>query len=53
VGIWWVVSAKNKYTGPVRTIDTDELGHVLAEEPAPPAAPPGSPPLAPPPTPAS
>src|SRR6266581_3026822 len=21
VGIWWVVSAKNKYTGPVRTID--------------------------------
>ncbi len=21
VGIWWVISAKNKYTGPVRTID--------------------------------
>jgi hypothetical protein len=21
VAIWWVVSAKNKYTGPVRTID--------------------------------
>jgi amino acid transporter len=53
VGIWWVISAKNKYTGPVRTIDTDELGHVLAEEPAPSAAPPGSPPLEPPPTPAS
>src|SRR5438105_1464228 len=53
VGIWWLVSAKNKYTGPVRTIDTDELGHVLAEEPAPSAAPPGPPPLPPPPTPAS
>ena len=21
VGIWWVVDAKNKYKGPVRTID--------------------------------
>jgi len=52
VGIWWVVSAKNKYTGPVRTIDTDELGHVPAEEPAPSAAPPGQPPI-PPPAPAS
>jgi amino acid transporter len=53
VGIWWLISAKNKYSGPVRTIDTDELGHVLAEEPAPSAAPTGSPPLEPPPTPAS
>jgi amino acid transporter len=52
VGIWWLISAKNRYKGPVRTIDTDELGHVLAEEPAPPA-PPGPPPLEPPPTPAS
>jgi amino acid transporter len=33
VGIWWWISATNKYTGPVRTIDTDDLGHVL-EEPA-------------------
>jgi amino acid transporter len=33
VGIWWLVSAKNKYTGPVRTID--EIG----ETPAPPPAP--------------
>jgi amino acid transporter len=33
VGIWWLVSAKNKYTGPVRTIETDELGRVIEEEP--------------------
>jgi hypothetical protein len=33
VGVWWLVSAKNKYTGPVRTID--EIG----EAPAPPPAP--------------
>jgi amino acid transporter len=37
VGVWWVVDAKNKYKGPVRTIDTDELGHVIepAAEPPP------------------
>jgi amino acid transporter len=29
VGIWWAVSAKHHYTGPVRTIDTDELGRVI------------------------
>jgi amino acid transporter len=54
VGIWWWLDAKNKYTGPVRTIDTDDLGHVLVEEPAsasPPPAPP--PPVEPPPAPAS
>jgi amino acid transporter len=33
VAIWWQVSAKNKYTGPVRTIETDELGRVIEEEP--------------------
>jgi amino acid transporter len=33
VGIWWQISAKNKYNGPVRTIDTDDLGHVLVEPP--------------------
>ncbi len=37
VAIWWQVSAKNRYHGPVRTIDTDELGHVI--EPPPGAAP--------------
>ena len=25
VAIWWVVSAKNKYTGPVRTLEEDEV----------------------------
>ena len=57
VGIWWWISAKNRYTGPVRTIDTDELGHVI-EEPAtvggpPPPPPPeaGPPPGEPPPAP--
>jgi len=33
VAVWWVVSAKHKYTGPVRTIETDELGRVIEEEP--------------------
>jgi amino acid transporter len=47
VGIWWVVSAKHRYTGPVRTIETDELGRVI-EEPTPQAPGPGSgPPPAP------
>jgi hypothetical protein len=56
VGIWWWVSAKNRYQGPVRTIDTDELGHVLVDEPSagqpPPPAQPGPPPVEPPPAPA-
>lgn len=48
VAIWWQVSAKNKYTGPVRTIETDELGRVIEERPTPaPTAPP--PPATPPP----
>ena len=50
VAIWWQVSAKNKYTGPVRTIDTDELGHVI--EPEPPSRP-EPPPAGAAPTPAS
>jgi amino acid transporter len=33
VAIWWLVSAKNRYKGPVRTIDTDELGHVVEPPP--------------------
>ena len=33
VAVWWAISAKNKYTGPVRTIETDELGRVVEEEP--------------------
>jgi amino acid transporter len=35
VAIWWVVSAKNKYKGPVRTID--EPDEVTPAPPAPPA----------------
>jgi amino acid transporter len=33
VGIWWWLGAKNRYKGPVRTIDTDELGHVVESPP--------------------
>jgi amino acid transporter len=33
VGIWWQVSAKHRYHGPVRTIDTDDLGHVIEPPP--------------------
>jgi amino acid transporter len=41
VGIWWLVSAKDRYTGPVRTIETDELGRVLDEVPVDEPEPPG------------
>jgi amino acid transporter len=41
VGIWWHVSAKHWFKGPIHTIEMDELGRVVAEEPAsPPAEPP-------------
>jgi amino acid transporter len=33
VAVWWQVSAKDRYTGPVRTIETDELGRVIVDEP--------------------
>jgi hypothetical protein len=36
VGIWWLVDAKKKYTGPVRTIDEAEFAPV--ETPPTPAA---------------
>jgi amino acid transporter len=29
VGLWWLISARHKFTGPVRNIDTDELGRVV------------------------
>jgi amino acid transporter len=40
VGIWWLVSARKTYTGPVRTIEFDEALGVVEEEPlaSPPAA---------------
>jgi amino acid transporter len=31
VAIWWQVSAKRRYHGPVRTLDTDERGRVIEE----------------------
>jgi amino acid transporter len=41
VGIWWMVSAKNWFKGPIHTIEMDELGRVVDERPAsPPADPP-------------
>jgi amino acid transporter len=33
VGIWWLVSARHKFTGPIRNITTDDTGKVV-EEPA-------------------
>jgi amino acid transporter len=33
VGVWWLVSARKRYTGPVRTID--EIGEAPAPAPAP------------------
>jgi amino acid transporter len=35
VAIWWLLGAKNRYKGPVRTIETDELGRVIETQPAP------------------
>jgi amino acid transporter len=43
VGIWWMVSAKNWFKGPIHTIEMDELGRVIDESPA---SPPGEPPPA-------
>jgi hypothetical protein len=41
VGVWWMVSAKNWFKGPIHTIEMDELGRVIDERPAsPPAEPP-------------
>ena len=41
VAIWWKLGANKRYTGPVRTIDTDELGRVIdADELTPPPPPP-------------
>jgi len=42
VAVWWAVSAKNRYKGPVRTIETDELGRVIEEEPPAPQPPSGA-----------
>ena len=39
VGIWWLLSAKNTYHGPVRTIEFDEGAGIIADEPPPPPPP--------------
>jgi hypothetical protein len=39
VGIWWLVSAKNTFTGPVRTISFDEGVGIVEEEPLEPSGP--------------
>jgi hypothetical protein len=33
VWLWWELSAKNHYTGPVRTIQFDEAMGIVEEEP--------------------
>jgi amino acid transporter len=38
VGLWWLISARNTFTGPIREITTDDTGRVVESEPeAPPA----------------
>jgi amino acid transporter len=53
VAVWWQVSARRRYTGPIRTIDTDERGRVI-EQPTTtaPTRPTGPGPIGPGPTPA-
>jgi amino acid transporter len=41
VGIWWLVSAKNTFTGPVRTIEWDDAAGIIEEEPLEPQEPGG------------
>jgi hypothetical protein len=38
VGVWWWLSAKNHYKGPVRTIDDAEFAEVTAPATTPPPA---------------
>jgi amino acid transporter len=32
VGLWWLLSARHKFTGPVRTVKMDDTGRVLDED---------------------
>jgi amino acid transporter len=41
VGVWWLASAKNSFTGPVRTIEWDEAAGIIEEEPVEPSEPSG------------
>ena len=44
VGLWWLLSAKNHFTGPVRTISFDEGVGIVEEDTfePPPAGPPAA-----------
>jgi hypothetical protein len=33
VGIWWLVSARHKFTGPVRNIEFDDAAGIVEEKP--------------------
>ncbi len=37
VGLWWLISARNHFTGPIREVTTDETGRVIDEGGAAPA----------------
>jgi amino acid transporter len=45
VWVWWMVSARHWFKGPIRTIEMDEFGRVL-NDPDEPGPPPGEPPPA-------
>jgi amino acid transporter len=51
VGLWWLISARHTFTGPVRTIQFDEAAGIVDEEPR--SEPPGPGPKDPPPAPGS
>jgi amino acid transporter len=41
VGLWWLISARHTFTGPIRQVATDDTGRVIEgreEEPPPPSA---------------
>jgi amino acid transporter len=40
VGIWWMVSAKHWFKGPIHTIEMDELGRIVEDTEVPPSEPP-------------
>ena len=38
VGIWWLVSARHKFEGPIRQVRTDDTGRVIEDKPLEPGA---------------
>ena len=41
VGLWWLISARHTFTGPIRQVATDDTGRVIEgreDEPPPPTA---------------